>query len=146
MCTLLWPHVQGSISIFIWVYEYIHAMWKYTKEQMFTPVCTSPSHMCVVRHRLYQYIFRTSERVEMCASLHPDPWKQIKKLHMSNWMQNTTYIHAHINTHMKWTYNSKNDRKHTTNFLKKTWKFDMSTYINKHVHIHICIYVNNINH
>jgi len=65
--TLATPCSRVSISIFIRVdvsYEHTHTMFI---EKMFTTVCTSPSHMCVLQHRLYLYLFHPPDHVLMRA-------------------------------------------------------------------------------
>jgi len=66
--TLTTPYSMVSISICIRAYvfyEYTHTMFI---EKMFTPVCTSPSHMCVLKHILdpdlfHPYLFQKPEHV-----------------------------------------------------------------------------------
>jgi len=82
--TLMIPCSRVSISIFIRVYASYECTHTMCIEKMFTPVCTSPFHMCVPQHRLYPYLFHPPEHVLMCACLHQDGSIQIERIHVNN--------------------------------------------------------------
>jgi len=90
------PCSRVSIPMFIRAYasyKYTHTM---SIEKMFTSVCTSPSHMFILQHRLYPYLFHPPEHMLMCACLHQDCANQIKRIHVNKKMRNKIYIYAII--------------------------------------------------
>jgi len=88
----------SRVSIPIFVRAYASYEWTLTMciENVYTPVCTSPFHMCVLQHRLYPYLFHLPEHVLMCACLHQACSIQIQKIQVNKYMQHKLYIHAYL--------------------------------------------------